>query len=450
MKSIRIGNGSGFWGDNRDAPIRLAEAGALDYLTLEYLAELTMSILALMRKKDPAAGYAHDFLDVLSRLVPQLTRQPGLKIVTNAGGMNPVACAAKAREILDSNGLNNHKICVVSGDDLLPRLDDLIAAGHTFDHMDTGESLIGIRDRVVSANAYLGAQPIAEALARGADIVITGRVADASLVVGPSMHEFGWDWQDWDRLAAATVAGHLIECGAQMTGGLWMNASAEIDFANIGYPIAIIDESGNLIMTKPVGTGGAVNLETISEQLLYEVGDPARYYTPDVIADFTSIRCANQAPDAVSISSGKGIAKPESYKVSIAYSDGYMAAGMLTFLGLNAGTKARQSGKIILDKLRQIGITFEQSHIEVLGAGSVVPGVIKPTSAPVETVLRLAVRDANKKNLDRFSKEFAPLVTSGYAGTTGYTTGRPQVREVYAYWPSLIGQNEILANVDII
>src|SRR5437016_6204372 len=234
MKTIRIGNGCGFWGDSVDAPIKLAQRGQLDYLTLEYLAELTMSILALQKQRDAEKGFAGDFLDVLQRLTPILQQQPNLKIITNAGGMNPSACARRAKEILQNAGLTKH-IAVVSGDDLLPRLDALLPA-HSFINLDTGEKLQTIRPRVVSANAYLGAKPIADALAQGADIVITGRVADASLTVGPAMHEFGWAWDDWDRLSAASVAGHLIECGAHVSGGLGCNWREVADGFDVGSP----------------------------------------------------------------------------------------------------------------------------------------------------------------------------------------------------------------------
>ena len=447
MKRVRIGNGCGFWGDNLDAPIHLARDGGLDYLTLEYLAELTMSILAVQKAKDPTAGYASDFLDVLGRLVPILKQQPGLKIVTNAGGMNPHGCAAKAREILSKAGLADRKIGIVSGDDLMPRLGE-----HTLNHLDTGEPLAAIRDRVVSANAYLGAKPIVEALKAGASIVITGRVADASLTVGPAAFEFGWGFAetDLDRLASATVAGHLIECGAQATGGLWINADYDTRLAQVGYPIAEMNEDGSFTISKPQGSGGVVNIETVSEQLLYEVADPARYFTPDVTADFTSIHLKQTGPEVVSVSAGKANGVTDTFKVSIAYRDGYMAAGTLLIAGPNAESKARRSGAIILEKLRQAGVWFAETNIEALGAGDCVPGVVKSTGEPAEVVLRVAVRDANRSHVERFTKEFSPLVTSGYPGTTGYTTGRPPVREVFAYWPALIAKSAITPKVEII
>jgi hypothetical protein len=451
MKRIRIGNGCGFWGDSLDAPVRLAEAGQLDYLTLEYLAELTMSILAVQKEKNPAAGFASDFIDVLGRLSPILQQQRGLRIVTNAGGMNPHGCAAKAREILAAAGLGNKRIAVVSGDDILPRLDELIRGGHPLNHLDNGESLSTIRDRVVSANAYLGVRPIVEALQQGAEIVITGRVADASLTVGPAAFEFGWGFgeADLDRLAAATVAGHLIECGAQATGGLWINANESTRLADVGYPIADIAEDGTFTISKPAGTGGAVNFETIAEQLLYEVADPAAYYTPDVVADFTTVQLKEAGRDVVAVSGGTGRGVTDSYKISIAYRDGFMSAGTLVIAGPNAASKARQSGVIILERLRRAGFTYARSHVEALGSGDCVPGVVTAAHDPPEVVLRVAVRDPNRAAVERFTKEFAPLVTSGFPGTTGYTTGRPAVRDVFAYWPALIAKSAVTPKVEL-
>jgi hypothetical protein len=448
---VRIGNGCGFWGDNLDAPVRLAQSGRLDYLTLEYLAELTMSILAVQKAKDPGAGYATDFLDVLDRLAPILKAQPGLKVVTNAGGMNPRACAAKAKELLTKAGIAK-RIAVVSGDDLLPRLDSLFAGGHALNHLDGGAPLTDIRDRVVSANAYLGAKPIADALRQGAEVVITGRVADASLTVGPAAHEFGWGFgqADLDRLAAGTVAGHLIECGAQATGGLWINADDSTRLAEVGYPIAEIAEDGTFTVTKPEGTGGAVNVETVSEQLLYEVADPANYLTPDVVADFTTVRLTQAGPDAVAVTGGTANGVTDTYKVSIAYRDGFASAGTLVIAGPNAAQKARRSGAIILEKLKQAGFTFAESRVEALGAGDCVPGVVTASFDPPEVVLRVAVRDPRRAAVERFTKEFAPLVTSGFPGTTGYTTGRPPVREVFAYWPALIAKSAVTAVVEVV
>jgi hypothetical protein len=442
MKTLRIGNACGFWGDNIDAPVRLAERGKLDYLTLEYLAELTMSILALQKQRDPDKGYAGDFLDVLQRLAPILAQQPNLRIITNAGGMNPHACARRAREILQKAGVQR-RIAVVSGDDLLPRLDELLQA-HPFTNLDTGEPLQIIRPRVVSANAYLGARPIADALAQDADIVITGRIADASLTVGPAMHAFGWQWNDWDRLSSASVAGHLIECGAQVCGGLWCDWRKIDDYTDIGYPYVDLAADGSFSISSDAGPG--VNRETLVEQLLYEVGDPARYLTPDVIADFTSIAIEPVDTRTMRVSRAKGLPATDTYKVSIAYRDGFMASGTLVIAGPDAMVKAQLAGDALL---KRTGQSFDRSNIECLGAGACAPGIVTANDPP-EVVLRVAVHDQQKEKVERFAKEFAPLVTSGPPGVTGYTTGRPQVREVFAYWPALLAKSVVAAKVEVL
>ena len=443
MDRVHIGNGCGFWGDNLDAPVVLAEQGRLDYLTLEYLAELTMSILALQKQRDPKAGFATDFLDVLKRLAPVLKAQPTLKIVTNAGGMNPDSCAEQARAILGEAQLSDWVIATVSGDDLLPRLDRLIDAGHPFTNLETGEPLAVIRSRVVSANAYLGAPGIVAALEQGASVVITGRVADASLTLAPAVWELGWEWQDWDRLSAATMAGHLIECGAQATGGLWCNWREADDMAAVGYPVVEIETDGTFCLTKPPNSGGAVNCETASEQLLYEVGDPADYLTPDVRADFTSVQLTQTAPDTVQVTAARGKPATDTYKVSIAYRDGFMASGGLVLLGPEATVKARKCGQIFVQRLRRAGVELAHINIECLGQGDCVPGVVSATAEPPEVVLRITAHDPRRHAIERFTKEFAPLVTAGLPGVTGYTTGRPPVREVFAFWPALISKSAV-------
>jgi hypothetical protein len=441
MKTIRIGNACGFWGDSVDAPIRLVQRGNLDYLTLEYLAELTMSILALQKQRHPELGFAGDFLDVLARLAPLLAQQSKLKIITNAGGMNPSACASRAQEILRKAGVHR-RIAVVSGDDLLPRLDTLLTQ-HPFTNLDTGELLTTIRPRVVSANAYLGARSIADALAKGADIVITGRVADASLTVGPAMHEFGWAWDDWDRLSAASVAGHLIECGAQVCGGLWCNWRNVADWGDIGYPFVDMAEDGTFTISSDAGPG--VNRETLAEQLLYEVADPMRYMTPDVVADFTSVKVDAVDARTMRVSGAEGEEATSTYKVSIAYRDGFMASGTLTIAGPDAVAKAKLAGDAIL---RRLGIEVERGNVEVIGSGACAPGVLQASSDPPEVVMRVSVHDSRKDVVERFAKEFAPLVTSGPPGVTGYTTGRPPVREVFAYWPALVAKDAVTPVVE--
>lgn len=449
--AIRIGNGAGFWGDHVDAPARLAAAVDLDYLTLEYLAELTMSILALQRQRDPGAGYATDFPVALRALVGALGRAPGgmgrlPKIITNAGGMNPRACADKAREVLREAGISR-RFAVVTGDDLLPHLDALLAQGHPFTNLDTDEPLEKIRANVVSANAYLGARPIVEALRQGGEVVVTGRVADASLTVAPAVHELGWAWDDWDHLAAATVAGHLIECGAQVSGGLWCSWREVADWVDIGYPYVTLAADGSFEIASSHPSACGVNHETLAEQLLYEVGDPSRYLTPDVVADFTSVTLTPAAERAMRVTGARGGPATDSYKVSIAYRAGWTASGMLMIAGPDAPAKARLCGETIL---RRAGGPFERSNVEALGTGACAPGVLPAGPAPSEVVLRVTVYDTHRAKVERFSKEFAPLVTSGPPGVTGYTTGRPPVREVFAYWPALVDKRVVTTQIEVL
>jgi len=337
MRQVRIGNGAGFWGDWLEAPRRLAMApdARLDYLTLEYLAELTLSILAHQRARDPSAGFVSDLPTVIESLLPALAAppphagSPGLRIVTNGGGMNPAACCTALGRLLAEHGMGRLLVACVAGDDLLPRLDELSRHGVSFEHFDDGTPLPVPPAQLASANVYLGAQGIVAALERDARVVVTGRVADASLTVGPAVHEFGWSWTDWNRLAAATVAGHLIECGAQVTGGMCSAWDPGWRLADVGYPIVEIDASGEFAVTKPAGTGGRVSFETVSEQLVYEIGDPAAYATPDAVADFSHVVLREQGSDRVAVSGARGHPAPPTLKASLSFRDGYLAVGTL-------------------------------------------------------------------------------------------------------------------------
>lgn len=443
---LRIANAAGFLGDWIDAPRRLVERARIDYLTLEYLAELTLSILARAREKNPQLGYAEDFLEVLRSLVASLKQQPQLKIVTNAGGMNPLACAAAAARLLGEAGLGEATIGVVTGDDLLPRLDRLQAAGCELKHFETKAPLVD-RSLIVSANAYLGAQPIADALAKGARLVITGRVADASLTVGPAMHELGGKWDDWDRLAGFSVAGHLIECGAQVTGGYSVDW-AKHDLADVGYPVAEIEDDGSCVITKPAGSGGVVNRRTVVEQLVYEIGDPQHYLTPDVDCDFTTVEVDDLGGDRVRVEGATGRPAPETLKVSIAYRDGYFASGQLLVYGSDCVAKAKVANDIVRQRLKFAGCEPQHWLMELLGAGD---GCPLPTQRhnPSEVMLRITARDLRREVLERFTREFAPLITSGPAGLAGYAAGRPSVRPVYAYWPTLVPKRLVPATVKV-
>ncbi len=347
--------------------------------------------------------------------------------------------------MLAEAGLAEVPIGIVTGDDLLPRLDELTRAGESLAHFETGEAIDAVRSRIVSANAYLGAAGIVEALAAGARIAITGRVADASLTVGPAVHELGWTFRDWERLAAATVAGHLIECGGQCTGGMYSGWTPDIRLADIGYPIAEINDQAGVTITKPADTGGLVNVETVSEQLLYEIGDPAHYLTPDIDTDFTQVRLEQAGPDRVSMTGARGNSAPEKFKVSIAYQDGYLVSSTLTICGRNAVETARSAGATILEKLRLAGVTPARTNIEVLGAGDTAPELPGERAAPWEVVLRVSAADPSRAVLERFTCEFAPLVTAGQPGVTGYVGGRAKPRPVLAYWPTTISREHVPA-----
>lgn len=446
--TLRIANGAGFLGDQLDAPRLLVEGAELDYLTLEYLAELTMSILARVREKNPAAGYAEDFIEVLASLTPSLALREKLRVVTNAGGMNPLACARAAAKVLAAANLSDTLIGVVTGDDLLPRLAEIQAAGCPLNNFDTGAPLTSLASPVVSVNAYLGARPIADCLTAGARLVITGRVADASLTVGPAMHEFGWNWDDWNRLAAASVAGHIIECGAQATGGYYHHWE-ELDLANVGYPIAELDAGGGCVITKPAGSGGVVNRHTVASQLVYEIGDPRHYLTPDVDVDFTTVEIEETGVDRVTVRGATGRPAPDTLKVSLAYRDGYMASGQLLVYGQDCVAKARACAEMIFTRLRRAGIELDRTHVECLGAGEGVPGLHPPPSDLREVMLRITASDPRREALERFAKEFAPLITSGPPGLAGYAAGRPQVRPQFAYWPTLVPRDLVQPMVEI-
>lgn len=456
-RTIRIGNGAGYWGDNLDAPRRLAESGALDYLTLEYLAELTLSILAHLKSRDPQAGYVTDFPLVLPSLIPALIKQPKLKIVTNAGGMNPTACANAVSKLLAEAGLGDLRVAAVAGDDLLPDLAGHEAAGEKFQNFDTGRPFSDVRSQVASANAYLGAAGIVEALAAGAHIVLTGRVADASLTVGPAVYEFGWAWADTARLAAATVAGHLIECGAQVTGGMFSGWTGDVSAAgqpamrlgDIGYPIAEIDEDGTLWITKPAATGGAVTPETVAEQLVYEIGDPQHYLTPDLDADFSQVELTQDGPDRVRVQGARGAAAPGRFKVSMSSRDGYMGAGTLVICGPDAEHKARAAAAAIFARLEIAGIKLARTQVECLGTGDTLPGVWPRTASTFEVVLKISVHDPHRNHVERFLREFSPLAGSGPPGVTGYTGPRPKPYPVFAYWPTTISRGRVKPTVDV-
>jgi hypothetical protein len=449
---IRIAAGQGFWGDLPDAPVRQVEGGPIDYLMLDYLAEVTMSIMQKQKARDPRAGYARDFVPLMKQILPACVER-NIRVTANAGGVNVEGCAAAVREVARELGLAGKlKIGIVTGDNIMDRIDDLLARGIELSNMDTGEPLSAVRDRIQSANAYLGAAPIVEALNKAAQIVITGRCTDTGLTLAPMIHEFGWAADDWNRLAAGTIAGHIIECGAQCSGGNCQYEWRSIpSLANVGFPIVEAAPDGTFVVTKHERTGGWVIIPSIKEQLVYEMGDPHSYITPDCIAEFTSVRLEYEGRDRVRVFGIEGRPATDTFKVSISYSAGYKAVGTLVYSWPEAYDKAQAADRILRARLDRLELKFDQILTEFVGANATHgPLAGEPSPDLPEVQLRVGVRSENRAAVERFTKEIAPLILTGPPGVTGFAGGRPKVEEIVAYWPALIPKSEIASRVEII
>ena len=412
-----------------------------------------MSILQKQRSRDPESGYARDFVEMLAQVMPELVEK-GIRVIANAGGLNPLGCREAVLSVASRLGLEI-QVAAVTGDDVSGRLDDLIAGGVQFSNMDTGAPLSEVRDKVRSANAYFGAFPIAQALDQGAQIVITGRCADAALALGPMIHEFGWGRQDWNLLASGIVAGHAIECGAQVTGGnCQVDWETIPDLADIGYPIVEVEPDGSFVVTKHAGTGGRVTVASVKEQLLYELGDPRAYITPDCVADFTTMEIAQDGPDRVRISGVQGRPATDTYKVSMSYSGGFKAVGWIAYAWPDAYSKAKAGDRILRERLDRLGLQFDAIRTEFLGV-SACHGTASAEPSPElaaqlpEVVLRVGVRSRDRRAIERFSKEIAPLVLSGPPSVSGLGLGRPRAEEIMAYWPTLMPKDAAIPVVTI-
>jgi hypothetical protein len=450
-RTVRVAAGQGFWGDELEAPVRQVEGGPIDYLVLDYLAEVTMSILRKQRSKDPAAGYARDFVSLMERIFPACVAR-GIRVVSNAGGVNPAGCAQALVEAGRRAGAaGKATVALVTGDDLMDRLDRLIEEGHELRHMESGRPLTDVLRRVQSANVYLGAAPIVDALGRGATVVLTGRAVDAALTYAPLAHELGWSFDDHDRLAAGVVAGHLNECGAQSTGGNCSAAWWTIpDLANVGFPIVEAEADGTFVVTKHPDTGGVVNRATVTEQLVYEIGDPSAYMGPDVIADFTTVELEDLGGDRVRVRGATGRPPPERLKVSVAYSAGWKSAGTLTYTWPDAAAKARAASRVLLERLDRLGLSFAETHVELVGWDSTHGALAgEPPADMPEVQLRVAVRADERAPVERFTREIAPLVLTGPPSVTGYGPGRPRVDEIVAFWPALIDRASVEPHVKV-
>ncbi|MCP1172093.1 MULTISPECIES: acyclic terpene utilization AtuA family protein [Ralstonia] len=445
--TISIGGASGFWGDSITGPMQLVASGRLDFLVFDYLAELTMSLLASARMKNAELGYATDFVSVAMRAVLKDALAQNIRIIANAGGVNPRGCAAALQALADELGVRV-RIAVVEGDDVLPLLPALRDEG--VHELQSGRPL---PDKMVSANAYLGALPIKAALDAGAQVVITGRCVDSAVTLGALMHHFGWAIDDYDRLAAGSLAGHILECGCQGAGGLYTDWEAVPDWAHSGYPIVECRADGSFVVTKPDGTGGLVTPATVGEQLLYEIGDPARYVLPDVVCDFTQVTMAQAGEHRVEVRGARGLAPTPDYKVSATYAEGYRATGQLTIVGIDADRKARRTAEAILERtrglFRQLGLPdYSATHIETLGSAYLF-GPHQPNVPRFESVMWLAVTHPSKQALELFAREIAPAGTSWAPGTTG-AGGRPSVVPAIKQYAFLIDKARVQARVTLL
>ena len=449
---IRIAAGQGFWGDLPDAPVRQVEGGPIDYLMLDYLAEVTMSIMQKQKARDPRAGYARDFIPLMKRILPACVERD-IKVTANAGGVNVRGCADALIEVARELGLAGKlRIGLVTGDDIMSRIDELLSRGVELRNMDTGEPLSTVRDSIQSANVYLGAAPLVEALQQGAQVVITGRATDTGLTLAPLMHEFGWAANDWNKLAAGTIAGHIIECGAQASGGNcqfeWRNIP---NLADVGFPIAEALPDGTFVITKHNGTGGCINIPSIKEQLVYEMGDPHEYITPDCVADFTTIRLQDDGRDRVRVYGIEGRPATEFFKVSISYSAGFKAVGTLVYAWPDAYEKAQMADKILRARLDRLGLRFDHVLTEFVGVNATHGPLAGEARADLpEVQLRVGVRGQDRAAIERFTKEIAPLILTGPPAVTGFAGGRPKVEEIVAYWPALIPKSEITPSVEVL
>ena len=446
---VRIGGASGFWGDTAIAVPQLLGAAELDYLVFDYLAEVTMSILAAQRAKDPGSGYATDFVQIMMREALPTLKQRGIRVVANAGGVNPLACRDALLTLAGELGLEL-RVGVVLGDDLRARADELAAAGVS--EMFSGAPFPSPAKRVASVNAYLGAFPIARALDAGCDVVITGRCVDSAVTLGVLIHEFGWTEQQLDQLAQGTLAGHLIECGAQGTGGLFTDWERVPDWENIGFPIIEAFADGRFVITKAAGTGGLVTPASVAEQMLYEIGDPRAYIVPDVVCDFTEVRMAQAGDERVEVSGAIGRPPTDSVKVSATYADGYRNTGFLTIAGEQAAAKARRTGQALLARMATMlaarGLPpFSETRIEVLGAEDMYGAHARPDAR--EVVLKLAAKSTSKDSLELFAREFAPAATSMAPGTLGLVGGRPSPTPVVRLFSFLWPKRKLAVEIDV-
>ncbi len=453
METFRIAGAAGFWGDRNDVLSDQVNGGPVDAVMLDYLAEVTMSILRRKLARDPAQGYASDFLVALEPALDTIAAR-GIQVVTNAGGMNPRGCAEAVVELCRARGVRGLRIGVVEGDDLMDQLDALVARGVSLEHLDSGAPLSTVRELVMSANAYLGAAPLAQALEQGAQIVVSGRCTDSALALAPLMVRFDWPEDDYDRLAAGVIAGHLLECGGQASGGNFAGGWQDVPgLERLGYPIAEVNEDGSMVITKHPGLGGRVTPAVLKEQLLYEIGDPRAYLTPDASVDFTSLQLSDLGNDRVRVSGVRGNAPPRDLKASLSYHDGFRNVASLLFVWPHAIERARAAAELLLARCRHLGLSIDDHRVELVGVSAAHGRMAtEPVAEPNEVLLRVAIRSHDRESTRRFGHEIAPLITSGLPGACGGPglAGRPDPAPIIDFWPTLVPRDAVEPRVEVL
>jgi hypothetical protein len=451
MKSVKLGAGMAFWGDSIRPAIDMVERADIQYLCCDHLAELTMAILSKRMARDPEQGFTPDILELIRAVLPTARRR-GIKIISNAGGANPRSCALKVAEICQELGLGDTKIAIVLGDDLRDDIDALTADGITFENIDTHEPLSTVRNSLTQANVYTGSEGIVEALGRGADIVICGRVTDVALYLGPLIHEFGWMTDDWDKIAAGAGAAHIIECGAQSTGGLfskdWQNVPGMVD---MGYPTAEVFEDGTAIISKTPGSGGEVTVASVSEQMVYEIHDTGSYLTADVTADFSEITLEQVGPDQVKMGGVTGRPAPATLKVNMGYKAGFIGSAQFSYTWPNAIDKAKRAVELLEERLERVNFKYYDRRVEYVGANSMWAPLVPEPSDPdaLEVTVRYAARVPERDEARKIFTELVPVCNNGPAGLGGLGTRLP-ITELFAIWPALIPRERVVQTVEMI
>jgi hypothetical protein len=435
MKTVRIGSGAGYSGDRIEPAVELAERGDIRYLVFECLAERTIAIAQQARIKDPAHGFDPLLAERMDAVLLICARK-GITIITNMGAANPLAGAAEIRSVARRHGLSGLVIAAVTGDDILPAI---TLGDYTL--LETGELVASLGDRLISANAYLGIPPLLEALSRGTDIIITGRVSDPALFLAPLVHEFGWDWDDWDRLGQGTVVGHLLECAGQVSGGYFADLGRKRvpDLARLGFPLAEVSEDGVAVITKVPGSGGMISTATCKEQMLYEIHDPSAYLTPDVIADFTGVTLTEAGPDCVLVKGGAGRARPETLKVSVGCHDGFIGEGQISYAGSDAVERGRLALEIVAQRLELTGAAFDEIRYDLIGVDSIHSAKLSQAdSRPSEVRARITARTGTLRDAVRVGNEVEALYTNGPAAGGGVTRS---AREIVAMFSAIVPRN---------